>query len=58
VARSPGNLERLAAALGELNAYMRVGRITDEEARALPPLVDVEWLRHIESATWRTDAGV
>lgn len=57
VARSPGNLERLAAALGELNAYMRVGRITDEEAKALPTRVDVDWLRQIESSTWRTDAG-
>jgi len=51
------NLDRLAAALVELGAYMRVGGLTDEEARALPAVVDGKSLEGMEISTWRTNAG-
>lgn len=51
------NLERLAAALRELGARMRVEGLSDEEAKALPVPLDGRWLRDRELSTWRTDAG-
>jgi len=51
------NLDRLAAALVELRAYLRVGGLTDEEARALPTIVDGKSLEGMEISTWRTAAG-
>ena len=51
------NLARLAAALRELNARLRVGGMTDEEARQLPVQLDAETLRSFGSSTWMTDAG-
>lgn len=51
------NLRRLAAALTELGAFLRVGRMSDEEARSLPIRLDVPTLRGMEVSTWRTAAG-
>lgn len=52
-----GNLTRLAAALRDLGAFLRVGGLTDEEARALPVVIDGLSLAATEVTTWRTDAG-
>lgn len=51
------NLGRLAAALRELGARLRVGGMADEAARQLPVTVDVATLRGFGSSTWMTDAG-
>jgi hypothetical protein len=51
------NLDRLAAALGELGAFLRIGGMTDEEARALPVVIDGRSLEGMEVSTWRTEAG-
>lgn len=51
------NLERIAAALRELGARLRVGGMTDEEARQLPVRLDVATLVAFGSSTWMTDAG-
>lgn len=51
------NLDRLAAALIELGAYLRVGGLTDDEARSLPTIIDGRSLRNMEISTWRTGAG-
>lgn len=51
------NYERLAAALRELGARLRVGRMTDEDARQLPVTVDAVTLRSFGNSTWTTDAG-
>jgi hypothetical protein len=51
------NLVRLAAALRELHAFLRVGGLSDEEARALPTRLDAMSLSRLEISTWRTDAG-
>lgn len=51
------NLRRLAAALTELGAFLRVGGMSDDEARALPVRLDVATLRAMEISTWRTSAG-
>lgn len=39
------NLTRLAAALAELHARLRVGGMTDDEARKLPVTIDAATLR-------------
>lgn len=54
---TPENLERLAAALRQLNARLRVGGMTDDEARRLPVRVDAATLESFGSSTWMTDAG-
>jgi hypothetical protein len=54
---SDANYERLAAALRELGARLRVGRMTDEEARQLPVRVDAVTLRSFGNSTWTTDGG-
>jgi len=51
------NLDRLAAALRDLGAFLRVGGMTDDEAKALPVVLDAEALGRMEISTWRTDAG-
>lgn len=51
------NLGRLAEALRELGAFLRVGGLSDEEARALPTRLDAVALGRLEISTWRTDAG-
>lgn len=51
------NLDRLAAALVELGARLRVGGMTDEEARQLPLQLDATTLAAFGSSTWTTDAG-
>jgi hypothetical protein len=56
-ATSRENLERLGAAMRELNAYLRVEGLSDEEARALPTRIDAESLGRMDISTWRTDAG-
>jgi hypothetical protein len=51
------NLDRLAATLRELAARLRVGGMTDEEARQLPVRLDALTLAAFGSSTWMTDAG-
>jgi hypothetical protein len=51
------NFTRVADALRRLNARLRVGGMTDEEARRLPVTIDVATLRSFGSSTWMTDAG-
>ena len=51
------NLSRLAAALRDLGAFLRVGGLTDDEARALPVVIDGQSLAATEVTTWRTEAG-
>jgi len=55
--RSPANLDRLAHALRELNARLRVEGLSDEESRALPVVVDGQMFLTMEISTRRTDAG-
>jgi hypothetical protein len=43
--------------LRELGARLRVGGMSDEEARQLPVSVDAATLRSFGSSTWTTDAG-
>ena len=50
------NLERMAAALVELDGRLRVGGMSDEEARSLPVTIDAETLSSFGSSTWMTDA--
>ena len=51
------NLDRLAAAMRELGARLRVEGLSDEEAKALPVQVDGQMLARNEITTWRTDVG-
>lgn len=51
------NLGRLASALRDLGAFLRVGGMSDDEARALPVVLDAPALRGMEVSTWRTSAG-
>jgi hypothetical protein len=51
------NYERLAAALRELGARLRVGGMSDAEARRLPVVIDARTLRNFGNSTWMTDAG-
>ncbi len=51
------NLDRLAAAMRELHAHLRVARMSNEEARALPVQLDGETLHRWGNSTWVTDAG-
>jgi hypothetical protein len=54
---SETNLGRLAEALRELGAFLRVGGLSDDEARALPTRLDAVTLSRLEISTWRTYAG-
>lgn len=51
------NLERLAAAMRDLNARLRVEGLTDEEAALLPVQITGSALARLELSTWRTDGG-
>jgi hypothetical protein len=51
------NLERLAAALRDLGAFLRVGGMSDDEAKSLPIVLDGSALARMEISTWRTEAG-
>lgn len=55
--RTDDNLDRVAAALTELGGFYRVDGLTDDEARALPTVIDRHTLRNATISTWRTDAG-
>ena len=57
VRRERTNLDRLADALRELHARLRVGGMTDTEAQALPVQVDATTLDLAGMSTWMTDAG-
>ena len=51
--RSPDDLARLATAMRELNARLRVAGLSDAESQLLPTLVDSATLKHMELSTWR-----
>jgi hypothetical protein len=51
------NLDNLASALRELHARLRVARMSDAEAKALPIQVDGVMLETTVNSTWTTDAG-
>lgn len=52
------NLARLGSAMEELGARLRVGGLSDEEAKALPvQLRDGRVFHSAEITNWRTDAG-
>ena len=51
------NLQRLADALTDLGARLRVGGMSDEEARQLPLRLDAATVAAFGSSTWTTDAG-
>lgn len=55
--RDAQNLARLASAMRELNARLRVHGLDDHEASQLPVVLDAESLARAELSTWRTDAG-
>jgi predicted nucleotidyltransferase len=57
VHRERANLDRLAGALRELHARLRVGGMTDAEAQALPVQIDGTTLDLAGMSTWMTDAG-
>jgi hypothetical protein len=57
VRRERSNLDRLAVVLRELNARLRVGGMTDAEARTLPVQIDSTALDMAGMSTWMTDAG-
>jgi predicted nucleotidyltransferase len=57
VRRTRANLDRLAAAMRELHARLRVEGLSDAEAALLPMHIDAVTLNAIEISTWRTDAG-
>ena len=57
VHRERTNLDRLAGALQELHARLRVGGMTDAEARTLPVQIDATTLDLAGMSTWMTDAG-
>ncbi len=57
VHRERTNLDRLAGALRELHARLRVGGMTDAEARTLPVQIDATTLDLAGMSTWMTDAG-
>jgi hypothetical protein len=50
------NLRALANALRELNARLRIDRVSDEESSDLP--IDIERLLSVQEVSlWQTDAG-
>lgn len=57
VSRERANLDRLAEAMRDLNARLRVARTTDEEAKLLPVQIDGATLADLSITTWMTDAG-
>jgi hypothetical protein len=57
VRQASDNLNRLAAAMRELGARLRVEGLSDEEAAQLPVQLTAETLARMEISTWQTDAG-
>lgn len=57
VRRTSPNLDRLSPALQELGARLRAEGLSDEEARALPSIVEREMIGRMEILTLQTDAG-
>jgi hypothetical protein len=57
VRRERVNLERLAAALRELHARLRIARMSDDEAKQLKVQLDGVMLENSGNSTWTTDAG-
>lgn len=57
VRREVANLEKLASALRNLNARLRVAGMTDDEAKLLPVQIDARMLEKAGNSTWTTDAG-
>jgi hypothetical protein len=57
VRRTGENFDRLAAAMRELKARLRVEGLTDEESAALPVQMDGLTLSRSQISTWATDAG-
>lgn len=57
VSRERANLDRLANAMRELGARLRVAGMTDAEARLLPVQIDGDTLADMSITTWMTDAG-
>jgi hypothetical protein len=57
IRRERANLIRLADAMRELHARLRVGGMTDDEARQLPVKIDAPMLQGVNITTWMTDAG-
>lgn len=57
ISRALANLGRVAAALRELDARLRVAGMSDEDARALNVQIDVHSLQRMGTSTWTTDAG-
>jgi hypothetical protein len=51
------NLDRLAAAMRDLHARLRVEGLSDEESAQLPVQITASTLVRLEISTWRTDAG-
>ena len=57
VRRERANLVRLAAALRSMNARLRVGGMSDEEAKQLPVIIDEDTINVQGTMTWTTDLG-
>ncbi len=57
VRRERPNLDRLARAMRELNARLRVSGMSDDDARQLPVQLDGNMLASPDISTWMTDAG-
>jgi hypothetical protein len=57
VRRERDNLDRLASAMRELHARLRIAGMSDEESRQLPVQLDGAMLASAEMSTWMTDAG-
>lgn len=56
-APSRQNLDRLAGAMRDLHARLRVEGLSDEESALLPVQLSGPTLIRMEISTWRTDAG-
>ena len=50
-------MSRLADAMRELNARLRIAGLDDAEAALLPVTLDGPMLARMAILTWRTDAG-
>ena len=57
VRRTGENFDRLASAMRELKARLRVEGLTDEESAALPVRLDGLTFSRTQISTWATDAG-
>jgi hypothetical protein len=57
IRRSADNFDRLASAMRELHARLRIEGLTDAESTELPVQIDGLTLSRSEISTWRTDAG-